>query len=272
MSDSDENYSETDEEENILEVRFGNWSILADPFADKLPRPLQDFTADYDFHPGIDFKESKKYNYSVWTSRAEMYFQQKNTTTVFGLQWKQLEKEELYVFIALDFLTGLVKCPRISDYWSGNILCGGPEVFDKSVMSRNRYLSILKFLRFSPLEAARPRVPMTRLGVFISMLKNNCMTLVDPGPVFAIDEHLMLYKGKLHLLKNNCMTLVDPGPVFAIDEHLMLYKGKLHFRRYIKSKTSQFRIKIFALCPSNPELRGYTWNFCLYVGKDTFDV
>jgi hypothetical protein len=29
---------------------------------------------------------------------------------------------------------------------------------------------------------------------------------------------------------------------------------------------------MFALCPSNPEFRGYTWNFCLYVGKDTFDV
>jgi hypothetical protein len=65
-------------------------------------------------------------------------------------------------------------------------------------MSRNRYLSILKFLRFSPQEAARQRVPMTRLGVFMSMLKSNCMTFVDPGPVFAIDEHLMLYEGKLH--------------------------------------------------------------------------
>ncbi|KAK9686624.1 Transposase IS4 [Popillia japonica] len=83
---------------------------------------------------------------------------------------------------------------------------------------------------------------MTRLGVFMSMLKNNCMTLVDPGPVFAIDEHLMLYK------------------------------GKLDFRQYIKSKRSRFGIKIFALYPSNPELRGYTWNFCLYVGKDTFDL
>ncbi|KAK9744860.1 Transposase IS4 [Popillia japonica] len=109
-------------------------------------------------------------------------------------------------------------------------------------MSRNRYLSILKFLRFSPPEAARPKVPMTRLGIFMSMLKNNCMTLVDPGPVFAIDEHLMLYK------------------------------GKSHFRQYIKSKRSRFGIKIFALCPSNPELRRYTWYFCLYVGKDIFDV
>jgi hypothetical protein len=73
-------------------------------------------------------------------------------------------------------------------------------------------------------------------------------------------------------VKSNCMTIVDPGPVFAIDEHLMLYEGKLHFRQYIKSKRSRFGIKMFPLCPSNPEFRGYTWNFCLYVGKDTFDV
>lgn len=26
------------------------------------------------------------------------------------------------------------------------------------------------------------------------------------------------------------------------------------------------------MCPSAPHLRGYTWNFCLYIGKDNFNV
>ncbi|CAH1967068.1 unnamed protein product [Acanthoscelides obtectus] len=113
-----------------------------------------------------------------------MYFEQNtNTRTVYGVQWKKLEKEEMYVFIALHILTGLVKCSRITDYWSNNILCAGPKVFNKSIMSRNRYLSILKFIRFSPPEAARNNAPLSRLGIYMSMLKDNCKTLVDPGPV-----------------------------------------------------------------------------------------
>ncbi|CAH1995993.1 unnamed protein product [Acanthoscelides obtectus] len=124
---------------------------------------------------------------SEWTNRrAEMYFEQNtNTRTVYGVQWKKLEKEEMYVFIALHILTGLVKCSRITDYWSNNILCAGPKVFNKSIMSRNRYLSILKFIRFSPPEAARNNAPLSRLEIYMSMLKDNCKTLVDPGPVFA---------------------------------------------------------------------------------------
>ncbi|XP_050305494.1 piggyBac transposable element-derived protein 4-like [Anthonomus grandis grandis] len=109
-------------------------------------------------------------------------------------------------------------------------------------MSRNRFLTILKFLRFSTPELAKANAPLSRLGIFMA------------------------------LIKENCQNLVDPGPVFAIDEQLMLYKGRLHFRQYIKSKRSRFGIKIFSLCPSKPELRGYTWNFCIFIGKYIYDI
>ncbi|KAF5305066.1 hypothetical protein FQA39_LY09328 [Lamprigera yunnana] len=72
MSDSDGSYSDTDDDEDIPTVSFNNWNVLSDPFADKIPRPLQDFSVDYDFHPAIDFQESKL---CEWTNkRAEMYF------------------------------------------------------------------------------------------------------------------------------------------------------------------------------------------------------
>ncbi|CAH1987778.1 unnamed protein product [Acanthoscelides obtectus] len=258
MSDSDETYSETDDEELVENVTMDEWQVLSEPFSDQVPRATQNFSSEYTFHPAIDMEECRDpvncfecflspnivAKLSEWTNRrAEMYFEQNtNTRTVYGVQWKKLEKEEMYVFIALHILTGLVKCPRITDYWSNNILCAGPKVFNKSLMSRNRYLSILKFIRFSPPEAARNNAPLSRLGIYMSMLKDNCKTLVDPGPVFAIDEHLMLYK------------------------------GRLHFRQYIKTKRNRFGIKLFAMCPSAPHLRGYTWNLCLYVGKDNFDV
>ncbi|KAF5287990.1 hypothetical protein FQA39_LY15572 [Lamprigera yunnana] len=59
MSDSDGSYSDTDDDEDNPTVSFNNWNVLSDPFADKIPRPLQDFSADYDFHPAIDFQECK---------------------------------------------------------------------------------------------------------------------------------------------------------------------------------------------------------------------
>ncbi|KAF5302769.1 hypothetical protein FQA39_LY01949 [Lamprigera yunnana] len=57
MSDSDGSYSDTDDDKDIPTVSFNNWNVLSDPFANKIPRPLQDFSADYDFHPAIDFQE-----------------------------------------------------------------------------------------------------------------------------------------------------------------------------------------------------------------------
>ncbi|KAF5271389.1 hypothetical protein FQA39_LY08187 [Lamprigera yunnana] len=59
MSDSDGSYSDTDDDEDIPTVSFNNWNVLSDPFADKIPRPLKDFSAHYDFHPAIDFQECK---------------------------------------------------------------------------------------------------------------------------------------------------------------------------------------------------------------------
>lgn len=58
----------------------------------------------------------------------------------------------------------------------------------------------------------------------------------------------------------------------AIDECLMLYKGRLHFRQYIKDKRSRFGLKLFCACPSDERFQGYTWNFSLYIGKDIYDI
>ncbi|KAF2881046.1 hypothetical protein ILUMI_25134 [Ignelater luminosus] len=232
--DSDGRYSDTYYNEDIPNVSSYNWNVLSDLFANKQPRPLQGFSADYVFHPAIDFQECKDrvnsfecfMSPSIVTKlcertkkRAKMYFLQKNTIIV----WTSIEKtreKRIVGFYSPEFSNWT---SRVSSYFfvflKWDIVCAGPKVFDKSIMSRNRYLSIFNFVRFSPPKSARPGAPMARLGILMAMLRGNCMTLVHPGPVFAIDKHLMLYK------------------------------GKLHFRQHIKSKRSRFGIKIFDLCP-----------------------
>ncbi|MGH0120937.1 UNVERIFIED_CONTAM: hypothetical protein FKN15_061628 [Acipenser sinensis] len=72
----------------------------------------------------------------------------------------------------------------------------GPPVFCKVVMSRNRFLSII--LRFSNIDNVRADHPLTRLELFLSMLRETSMDLVDPGQNIAINEALVLWKGRLH--------------------------------------------------------------------------
>ena len=57
--------------------------------------------------------------------------------------WFDTTRGEMKKFIALSLLMGIVRKTELSDYWSTNPLLQG-SVF-KSVMSRNRYQTILSF-------------------------------------------------------------------------------------------------------------------------------
>lgn len=62
-------------------------------------------------------------------------------------EWFDTTRPEMKQFIALSLLMGIVVKPGISDYWSTSPLLKG-SIFN-SVMSRNRFQSILQFLHFA---------------------------------------------------------------------------------------------------------------------------
>lgn len=216
------------------------------------------FSGDYEgFHPAIDLENMKDpvncleaflsrniiHHICNWTNeRAGRYLIEIGTQKVYGIIWKDVTVPEMYTFLSLNLYMGLVRYPSIRDYWNKTFLFSGPNIFDSQIMSRNRFFAILKFLRFSKPQAFIPGRPITRLAMFFAWVKENCMNLVDPGGTVAIDE---------------C---------------LVLYKGRLHFKQFIKSKRARFGIKMFCLCPSHPDLRGYTYNFAMYFGKDMYHV
>ncbi|KAK4323711.1 hypothetical protein Pmani_005613 [Petrolisthes manimaculis] len=109
-------------------------------------------------------------------------------------------------------------------------------------MSRDSFFSILKFLRFSSPENVRKDDPKTR-----------------------IEEYL-------DVLRERSQTVMKPGKLIAIDEALIMWRGRLGFRQYIKTKRARFGVKAFVLCPSDEEWQGYSWNFHLYYGKDTYMI
>ncbi len=153
------------------------------------------------------------------------------------IKWRDVTESDMYTFLALYFFTGICKYSEMNLYWSRKEVEPGIHFFCASIMSRDRYFSIMKFLRFSEVKDVKKTVPSTRLDTFCDMLTA--------------------------IARNN----VDAGEHCAIDEALILYKGRLGFRQFIKSKRARFGVKMFVMCNSDKEWFGYNYNFCIYYGK-----
>ena len=140
-----------------------------------------------------------------------------------GLIWRNVTLDEFYVFFALYMYTGICKYSEISQYWCRKPYVPGIHFYCPSNMSRDRYLSIMKFLRFTMPDHVGKGVPSSRLDTF-------CDKILVP-----------------------MMGTVDPGKNIAIDEALVLWKGRLGFRQFIKTKRARFGIKVFLMCNSEKE-------------------
>lgn len=158
-------------------------------------------------------------------------------------EMKPVTNAEMRKFIALTLYMGIVRKPRIRDYWSTSELLKTPIFHDSTALSRDRYFHILRYLRFADYnqEFDLTTDPLSKMRPFI-------------------DEVLRICKGNYL-----------PSKEISVDETLMLYKGRLIFKQYIPSKRSRYGIKTFALCDSS---NGYFWNFITYVSskKMDFDV
>jgi len=143
-------------------------------------------------------------------------------------KWKEVTKEELLKVVGIIFIMGMVKKPTISDYWSTDPLISTP-VFRK-VMVRDRFLIILKFLHFS-----------------------------HDGPMTATDR-LFKFRNIQNLLQERCRSVYIPDKYVAIDEEVVLWRGRLVFRQYIPGKRHKYGVKLFMLCEPN----GYVFNWSVY--------
>lgn len=148
--------------------------------------------------------------------------------------WVDTTINEIAVFIGLMMLTGLVKKNRITDYWSTNELIKTP-IFSQ-MMSRNRFVEILRCLHFSDNQTLDPQ---NRLGKLGNIPK---------------------------ILKKNFSNYFSPSQELCIDESMMLYKGRLSFKQYIPSKRHRFGIKLFELVDSRSR---YIMDFIVYTGSTT---
>lgn len=146
--------------------------------------------------------------------------------------WQSVTREEMITFISILLIMGVVPLPEIRLYWSKKEMYANARI--KNAMKRDRFLSILKFLRFSDNNTARN-------------------------------------EDRLHKIRNIVEAFVDtfrssirPGKNIVIDESMVPWRGRLCFRQYIPGKRHKYGVKLYKLCL--PE--GYTYNIEIYAGKN----
>ena len=267
---SDDDYNEISDVED-LEYASDDWSVSRDPEA---RAPAVDPESEFKFvAPNLDGKPTPEFPFTnepvgynanlpifdapvdsfmsiidsevaesivMWTNeRAEQFFEGRRNTIVNGIKWKPVDIPTIYLFLGLIMNMGVVREPEISNYWSSHPQYGGPPIFTSKVMSRNYFMNILKFIRFSSVDDVDKKDHKTRIEPFLELLRT---------------------KSKEH---------VNPGVHIAIDEALILWKGRLKFRQFIKTKRSRFGIKVFVTCPGDHKYYGYSWDFQIYYGKDS---
>ena len=212
------------------------------PFTGELTGP-RDTTPRFD-HPADCFQyfldeEIMQFLCDNTNAKARIFFGPDLKRKINGILWHDIDPQKLYIFFALNFLMGLTKLPKIESYWHHDPLTGGPSIFCSKVMSRNKWKNIMKCLRFTHQDTVVLGQPGTRIEPFLNKLRVKCRSCIHPG---------------LHI---------------AIDEALILYKGRLHFRQCIRTKRSRFGIKVFLNCPGDPKYQGYTYDFEVYYGEAT---
>lgn len=150
--------------------------------------------------------------------------------------WSPTNLAEMKKIFGLILYMGLVKLPKISDYWSRDEIMG--QQFPQTIMSRNRFELLLQMLHFSQRD------------------EDNRM------------DRLHRVRNLLNIMNNNFKKNYTPGEDLCVDESVVPFRGRLIFRQYNKQKRHKYGIKLFKLCT----LPGYTYKISIYAGKQNDEV
>lgn len=147
--------------------------------------------------------------------------------------WKSTDRNEIRTFFSVLLVMGMTKVPSINLYWSKDKMFHNE--FIATLIPRDRFLLLLKFIHFSNNEEAMPGDKLHKIDKILSKLLENYNSICKAGRILTIDE-----------------TMVP-------------FRGRLQFRQYIPNKTHKYGVKLYKMC--SPD--GYTFNIKVYAGKGT---
>lgn len=151
--------------------------------------------------------------------------------------WSTPTLQEMKAFFGLCFLMGINVKPDIKSYWTTDIAMATP--FFNKTMTRDRFLTILRYLHFSNVEE-------------------------EPQP--GEPSYSALYKVQelMNMFRNSMLREYTPKRQVSVDEVMIPFKGRLAFKQYMPAKPTKWGIKMWALAEADS---GYM-SFCeIYSGK-----
>lgn len=146
--------------------------------------------------------------------------------------WYPTDIYEMKRFFGLVIYMGIVRLPKLADYWSREPMY--KNEFASTSMSRNRFELLLRMVHYADNE---------------DNTQNNRLHKVQSLVVKVV---------------HNFQTVLGPGEMVCIDESLIPFRGRVIMRQYLKGKRHKYGIKIFKLCCNG----GYTYNIEIYAGKN----
>lgn len=116
-----------------------------------------------------------------------------------GKLWISTTSKEMRVYFALMILQGIIHKPEQEMYWTKKPNLETP--FFGTVMSRSRFLAIMKYLHFvnnETFDADNDPCPkLFKLKPVLDYLSEKFMRTYTPERNISVDESLMLWKGRL---------------------------------------------------------------------------
>jgi hypothetical protein len=108
--------------------------------------------------------------------------------------WKDLSIDEFRIFLGLFFWMGLVRLPDMKDHWSTSHIFQNSS-FTKH-MSRDRFLEILRNLRFDDPKQKNNDPPYNKIFLLIHTVMSNSMFRYSPSSNLSLDESMISFKGR----------------------------------------------------------------------------
>lgn len=132
--------------------------------------------------------------------------------------WSPTNVPEIKSFFALIIFMGLVKLPKLSDYWSKDEITGHP--FPATVMSRNRFELLLQMLHFYQLDDANKSDRLHRIRCLLDVMNTNFAKHYTPAEDIRIDESILPFRDRITFKELKLCTLL--GYTYKIN----IYEGK----------------------------------------------
>ena len=156
--------------------------------------------------------------------------------------WVDVDVPEMKAFISVLIVMGLCRRFSYRSYWSTNWLLDMPGF--RSILPRDRFFAILRFLHLSDNSSAIPRG--------------------QPG-----HDRAFKIRPMIRSLVEAWQDAYDLEKSVSVDECMIAFKGRVSMRQYMPKKPSKWGLKGRVLAGSDS---GYAYNWMLYIGKENGDM